>query len=403
MAISGGLACAADWPQWHGLNRDGYSPETGLLKTWPEDGLKPLWVAEGLGEGFSSATVVDGCIYVTGMNRENAEGALFAFDLSGRRLWRTPYGPEWNDTYPGARSSATIDAGCAYILSSMGLMVCFDAKTGAIVWQEDVVKKFQGLPPKCGFNESVLVDGSKVICTPGGPDASLVALDKRTGQTIWTSKGFSDQSAYCSPLLIERGGTRLIVTITTRHVVGLNADTGEMVWSQSFDTEAEDPNHSVSPAYRDGHLYATSGHRKGGQMFEVAPDGKECHLKWEDVTLSNLHAGVMLIDEHVYGSNLKDKWVCLEAEGGAVVSETSAAGTNAFIYADGLLYCYGEKGMLSLVNVSPKGYEPISQFKVTQGGGQHWAHPVIADGQLYIRHGDALIAYTINRDSHPLN
>ncbi|MCX5757822.1 MAG: PQQ-like beta-propeller repeat protein [Candidatus Hydrogenedentes bacterium] len=395
LLVASAAGYCADWPQWHGLNRDGHSPETGLLKEWPAEGLKPLWVADGLGTGFSAVTVADGFVYATGMAGENNEGALSAFDLSGRRQWRTPYGPEWNDTYPGARSSPTVDTGRLYILSSMGRLVCFNAKTGAIEWSEDMAKKFDGVMPRCGFAESLLVDGNKVICTPGGKDAGLVALDKKTGQTLWTSRGFSDQSAYCSPILVERGGNRLIVTITARHVVGISPVSGAVVWSQPFDTEAEDPNHSVSPVYNDGCLYATSGHRKGGQMFEIAADGKQSNLKWEDTTLSNLHGGLVIVDGYLYGTNLKDKWVCLELKSGAVMYEAAGVGMGSVTYVDGMLYCYGEKGTLALVKASPKGFEIVSSFKETHGAGQHWAHPVISGGRLYIRHGDALVMYVI--------
>jgi outer membrane protein assembly factor BamB len=357
--------------------------------------LTPLWVAEGLGKGLSSATVAKGCLYVTGMADTNNEGALSAFDLTGKRLWRTAYGREWDQTYPGARCTPTFDDGRLYLLSSTGFLVCFDAASGAVAWSQDIAKQFGGEMPRCGFVEPPLIDGDRLLCTPGGKDASLVALDKKTGATLWTTAGFSDMSAYCAPILIERGGARWAVTITARHVVRLDPATGQIAWSQPFDTEAEDPNHSVTPVYQDGCLYATSGHRKGGQMFELAPDGKQSTLKWSDATLNTLHGGVVAVDGYLYGTNLKSKWVCLDLKTGAVMYEADGVGMGSPIYADGMLYCYGEKGILALVNASPKGYDLVSRFKVTQGSEQHWAHPVLSDGRLYIRHGDALIAYSI--------
>ena len=225
-----------------------------------------------------------------------------------------------------------------------------------------------------------------------------MALEKKTGRTIWTSQGFSDQSAYCSPILVERAGRRLIVTITARHVVGLEAGAVLLAWSQPFDPEAQDPNHSVSPVYQDGCLYATSGHGDGGRMFEISPDGKQICLKWTDKILNNLHGGVVVVDGYLYGTNLKDKWVCLDLKNGAVMYEAGGVGMGSVAYADGMLYCYGEKGTLALVKASPKAYELVSSFKVTHGAGQHWAHPVISGGRLYIRHGDVLIAYHIRSE-----
>ncbi len=388
-------APGADWPQFRGLNRDGKSPETGLLKSWPADGLRPLWVAEGLGQGFSGATVADGIVYVTGMAEVSHEGALLAFNLDGKLLWRTPYGQEWEQSYPGARASVTIDAGRLYLLSSPGLLVCCDVKTGATLWSKDITKTFGGEMPRCGFVEGLLVHGGIIMCTPGGKDAALAGLDKQTGETRWVSRGFGGLSGYCSPILVERGGKHLALTLTARHLVGVDPVTGSIAWSEPFDPVAEDPNHSVSPVYENGCVYATSGHGEGGRMFEVSPSGEAIHAKWTDKSLNNLHGGVVAVGGYLYGSNLKGKWVCLDLNTGAVMYEAAGVGMGSVAYADGMLYCYGEKGTLGLAKASPSGFELVGSFKVTQGSGQHWAHPVIAGGRLYIRHGDVLLAYDI--------
>lgn len=387
---------ARDWPQFRGLHRDGCSPETGLLEAWPENGLEALWVAAGLGKGFSSAAIVDDRVYVTGMLGEENEGYLFRFDLSGKLEWRQPYGPEYTGTYPGPRGTPTFAAGRAYLMSGTGRVVCCDAASGAVAWSRDVAGEFRGEIPKMGFNESLLVDGGKVFCTPGGPDASLVAIDAANGNTLWTTKGFGEQSAYCSPILIERGGSRLLVTLTAKSVVAIAPESGILVWHFPFDADEVDQNHSIMPVYQDGHLYVTSGHRKGGQMLELSPDGRQVTLGWSDETLGALHGGVVLVDGHLYGSNTKAKWVCLKLTDGAVCYEADGAGMGSVAYADGMLYCYGEKGTLALVKASPAAHETVSSFKITQGTAQHWPHPVIAGGRLYIRHGDALIAFDIS-------
>lgn len=391
-------AFSADWPQWRGQNRDGKSLETGLRKEWPEEGLKPLWVIEDLGKGYSSVAVAGEFVYVTGMAGKNNQGVLFAFDLAGNLKWRILYGPEWHEQHPGTRSTPTVDGNRIFVLTGMGRLVCFNAMTGMIRWSEDVARTFGGEAPVMGFAESVLIHENKVICTPGGKDASLVALEKTSGRTIWTSKGFSEQSAYCSPILIERGGKRLIVTITAKSVVGLDPETGHLIWRQPQDPDAEDPNHSITPVHQEGCIYVTSGHGKGGQMLELSPDGQRISQRWVDRTLNCLHGGVVLIDGYIYGTNGKGKWVCLDLENGEVMYEAKGVGMGSMVYADGMLYCYGQKGTLGLVRVSPRGYELVSDLKVTYGKGQHWAHPVISGGRLYIRHGDALMAYDIRAE-----
>ncbi len=386
---------ADDWPQFRGPHRDGISRETGLLQSWPAKGLTPLWTAEGLGDGYSSAAVSNGRLFTTGMMPDTKEGVLTALDLSGKVLWKARCGPEWDQMYPGSRSTPTVDGDRLYELTGVGRLICMNVADGQTVWLRDLPKEFQGEAPRCGFAEAPLLYGTTVICTPGGKDAALVALDKSTGKTIWTTNGFTDQSAYCSPILIERGGLHIVVTITARHVAGIDADTGAVLWLHPFDTTAEDPNHSVAPVYDSGMIYVTSGHRKGGQMLELADNGRSVTLRWEDTVLDTSHGGLIALGGYVYGSNAKGKWVCLELKTGRVCYESDRVGAGSLTCAGGMLYCYTEKGMLNLVKATPNAYESVSSFKITKGEGQHWAHPVIANGKLYIRHGQCLMAYDI--------
>lgn len=389
------LAHAADWPQFRGPDRNGQSPETGLLAAWPAEGLTPVWSIEGLGEGFSSAVIAKGRIYVTGMLGEDKQGYLHAYDLDGKRLWSTPYGKEWDKTYPGTRYTPTIEGGAAYLLSGHGVVSAFNAESGALLWQRDVAKDFGGVAPAMGFAESLLIDGDRLIVTPGGPDASVVALNRANGETRWTSKGLSDQSAYCSPILIEPGGTRLIVTLVTATLAGLNPETGEVVWRMPFDETEELQNHAVAPVYADGLLYATSGHRKGGVMYELSPDGKSIAQRWTDETLNNHHGGVIFREGYLYGSTMSGRWVCLAASDGAVKWEERGVGKGSVTWADGHFYCYSEKGTLGLAQATPEGLTVVSKFEIGLGEGVHWAHPSIANGRLYVRHGDVLLAYSL--------
>jgi len=392
---------ADDWPQFRGPNRDGKSAETGLLEKWPEGGPKLLWEASGLGIGFSSVAIADGFVYTTGML--DSEGFLFAYDLVGNLQWKESYGPEWRRSQRGTRTTPTVDEGRVYVFSGMGVMVCFDAKTGKKIWELNTLDKFQGKNITWGMSGSPLIDGRKVYCMPGGKNGVVVALDKMTGQTIWTTTGIDESSAYCSPILIERGGKALLVTMIQKSVICVSADDGKLIWRVPYETSYDTA--IITPIYHDGCIYVTSvvedKFTTGGVMLELSADGTAVTKKWSDQTLDCHHGGVVLVDGYLYGSNFKGitrgDWVCLDWKTGKVMYEATWNGNKgSIIYADGMLYCYDENtGDVALVVASPKAFEIVSSHRVTKGEGSHWAHPAISDGRLYIRHGDALMAYDI--------
>jgi outer membrane protein assembly factor BamB len=329
------------------------------------------------------------------MTVDTHRGVLTSTKLDGSRNWQIDYGAEWEGQQPGTRCCPAVNDGHVYILSGHGVLVCADVQTGGKVWEVDIAKRFGGTAPACGFAESLLIDGDNIICTPGGKDATVVALDKRNGETVWTSAGLSEQSAYCSPILIERGGLRLIVTMPVQSIVGIDASNGKVIWRTPFDENEQLQNHSVTPVYADGLLYATSGHGKGGRMYALSPDGRTIEKKWEDVSLNTNHGGLVFVDGHIYGASSTHRWICLRANDGTELYRTSGVGMGSIIYAEGNLYCYGEKGTLGLVRAKPDAYELVSSFKNPQGKGPHWAHPVISDRRLYLRHGETLSVFDI--------
>jgi len=282
-------------------------------------------------------------------------------------------------------------------------MVCFNAKTGEKLWQVDTLTKFDGKNIRWGMSGSPLIDGRKVYCTPGGKKGIVVALDKMTGQTIWATAGLDELSAYCSPILIERGGNRLLINLIQKSIVCVDADTGKVVWREPYETPSDTG--SVTPVYEDGHLYVTSAvereFTRGGVMFELSANGTSVAEKWNDQALDCGHGAVVLVDGYLYGSTFdgipKGDWICLDWNSGKVMYKTTwNENKGSIIYADGMLYCYDENtGDLALVEPSPKHFEIVSSFRITEGDGKHWAHPAISDGRLYIRHGDALMAYDI--------
>jgi outer membrane protein assembly factor BamB len=388
------LSCplmAGDWPQFRGPTRDGIASETGLMKQWPQQGPKMLWSYADLGKGYASLTVVGGKIYTTGC--EDKTGFLYCFDTAGKLLWKVPYGPEWTGSNPGTRTTPTFDGGKLYLMSGNGLMTCRNASDGKEVWAVDTAKKFGGKNIQWGISESVLVTGDKVICTPGGPNASVVALNKATGETIWTTKTLSNKSAYCSPLLINRGSNKSILTILDTEIVGINLADGKVLWhvphKVSYDINA------VSPAYKDGKIYVTNGYKHGGFMMELNADGTNVTKKWTEKDLDVHHGGVVIVGSDIIGASTNGQWMCLDMNTGKVKYADKGVGKGAVIDVDGLIYGYGENGTVGLIEPGPKGFKLISSFAIKKGDAEHWAHPVVSNGVLYIRHGTALMAFDI--------
>jgi outer membrane protein assembly factor BamB len=371
-----------------------------LLKKWPEGGPKLLWKLENLGTGYSSVSITRETIYLTSI--EEKQGYLTAIDLKGTIKWKKNYGPVWTKTFPESRTAPTIDGDRLYIVSGMGKVICYDAQTGTEKWAVEAVQKFNGEYPSWGIAESPLIVDDKVIATPGGKDASLVALNKMTGETIWKTTGLSELGSYCSPILVAWGGKKIIVTQLDKSFVGIDASNGKVLWTDAFASYQNDPKgiNPVTPLYYDGKIYVTSGYDDGGALYELSADGTKISRKWIDKTLDTHHGGVVLIDGYLYGSNWlsnrKGNWVCLEWNSGKVMYEQEWHNKGPIIFADGMLYCYDEKdGNFALVNLNPQNFEVVSSFKVSFGSGPHWAHPVISDKRLYIRHGDALMVYDI--------
>ena len=389
--INAGLVSAADWPQWGGPQRNNQSAETALLDSWPTNGPRLSWSVSGLGKGYSSIAVAGDKVLTAGM--VGSDGILSAFDVKGLRRWKTTYGQEWTGSNQGSRSTPTVNGDQVYLMSSQGKLVCFGLANGKIKWSVDTLKEFKGKNIGWGISESVLVDGKNVICTPGGQDASVVALDKMTGKTVWTSKGLSESSGYCSPILVERGGTRLIVTLTAKSVVGLDAAAGTVLWTYPHQT-SNDVN-AVTPLYQDGCLFVTSGYGAGSAMLQLSADGREVKELWSQKQLDNHHGGVVLLDGVIYGTTFRGSWVALDFKTGQVKFQAPAVGKGSVIAAAGLLYGYGENGLFALMEPTSTELKIISSFRVPLGSNEHWAHPVIADGRLYLRHGDALMCFDI--------
>lgn len=387
-----------DWPQWQGPNRDNKSTETGLLKSWPEGGPKMLWSFEGLGEGYSTVSIANDMIYTTGLADSN--GSLFAFDMQGNLKWKKLYGPEWIKDHAGTRGTPAINDGCVYVISGFGKVICFDAVTGEQKWSADVFKDYNGGDyTSWGIAESPIIIGDKVFCTPGGKTTEMVALDKKIGQKIWTTKSIGENAAYCTPQVIQKQDTTMLVTMLAQNIIAVDSANGAIIWQYDcnhYEAKPKEINPNT-PLYAEGCIFVTSGYGKGSGKIRLADDGKSvAAVEWKNADLDCHHGGVVLVNGYIYGSNQAGDWICLDWKDGSVKWKTkSPAGKGSVAYADEMLYCYGETGTAALVKPSPEGFNMVSSFKVPKGKGMMWAHPVICGGTMYIRYGDALMAYDI--------
>ena len=387
------LGREAEWPQWRGPNRDGVSTETGLLKAWPQGGPKLLWTAQGCGKGYVAPAISQGLIYTSG---DIGNGCfVIALDLNGELKWRTPNGNAWTKDYPGARGTPTVSGGMVHHLNAHGDLACLDARSGNKLWLRNVLKEFGATNITWALAESVLVDGDNVICRPSGREACLVALDRKTGRTVWTSKGTGEQATHSSSILFAFAGVRHVVSLTTGAVVAVNADNGEPLWRHgvSFGNQT-----IPTPIYSNGCVFITT-ERFCGSLKLTMEDGRLAPKElWRKPGFRTYMSGAVLVDGHLYGFHgvHTGNWCCVDFSTGKTRWTVRGIPKGGLTYADGMLYCVGERGTVSLVKATPEAHELVSRFKVPGGGsGPTWAPPVVCGGRLYVRHGDCLYAFDI--------
>jgi len=389
---------APSWPRFHGPKGDSISTETGLLKQWPDGGPKLLWRAKGLGKGFSGVTVADGRILTSGDVDDDL--VVFCLDLEGRVLWQTKNGAAWTKTGPhGSHGTPTLDGDRVYHENAHDEIVCLDAKSGAKIWGVNLRSEFRGAGDGFGRGESLLIDGDRVICSPGG-EVAMAALDKRTGRTLWKSPSAGEPAGYASPILAETQGLRILLTMASRSLIGVNADNGDLLWRFEHYTPRYVAN-CVNPVYHDGHVFVSGGYGLGSALLKIDVQGQKASVRpvWRSTELDNRHGGVILLDSFVYGAshfNNKARWVCLDWKTGKKTWADRGIGEGSLCCADGMLYTMNERRKVGLVRPAPGGYDLVSQFTLPEGGeGPTWAHPVVCGGRLYLRHGDRLYAYDV--------
>jgi len=402
-------AFAADWPTFRGADRTALAPDTQLLESWPADGPPLVWETTGAGRGYASVAIVGNRIYTLGDGLSTAadkDEYLSCFDrTTGRQLWKTKTGEPWNDgkeSWQSSRSTPTVDGDMVYVITPHGMLVACRAADGAEVFRVDLKERFGGKKGDAwGYSESVLIDGDRLICTPGGEQAAVVALDKKTGADIWTCPMDDLRGAGHSSIVVsEVQGRRIYVQTTASGPIGVDAATGALHWRYPIDqTVAVIP----TPIIRGDLVFFSAGYRRGGALLRQVPqaDGGVTieEIYGLNTDLANKHGGIVLVGDHLYGDS-DDKGIpfCAELMTGKILWKQRGSGKNSatMMAADGHIYIRYSDGTLSLVKADPAEYREVGSFTVPGSGERpSWAHMVILDGLLYLREDDAILCYDL--------
>lgn len=382
------------WPQWRGPRRDGVSGEAGLLGQWPERGPKLLWKTDGLGKGWSSPIIVNDRLYISGDVDDDL--VVFAFDLDGAPVWTAKNGRRWVKPYPGARATCACSDGRIYNMNAHGRVVCLDSKSGDEIWAVDVLDRFEAENITWALSECLLIDGPRAIVTPGGRKALMAALDKRTGRTIWATPPLGDdKTSHSSPILFQHAGRRLIANCSAAHGFGVDAETGELLWTVPLSNP-----HGVNastPVYGSGRVYYVTARAQMGRQYRLhAGQGAVSAEHVWTSPLDSVTGGSVLVDGTLFAATyLKPKqWLAVDWGTGQTKHEQKGLTTGAAIYADGRLYCLDEQANVALVD--PGNLSIVSRFRLVPDRVRDaWAHPVLLDGRLYLRYHDSLFCYDV--------
>lgn len=397
------VAMGADWPQFRGPNRDGVSSEVGLLKKWPSGGLKELWSVTDLGAGHSTLTIQDGRLFTMGDHPEDNTNVLHVRSVKdGKEIWKKkvgkPGGPGWGD-FKGPRSTPTADGDRVYALGQYGELVCFLVEDGGEVWRRHYTDDFGGPLPEWGFSDSLLIDGSKLLCMPGGEQGCVVALDKMTGKVLWRSTDFKDKAEYASLIRVVVDGVAQYLALTMSHLAGISVDDGSVLWKAERKGQTAV---CATPIYKDNHIYVTSGYGVGCNLFEVRKKDGEFRAKeiYKNKVMVNHHGGAVLVGDHIYGYSDGKGWVCQNFKTGKMKwREKKKLGKGTITYADGCFYLRdeGKTSTIALIEASPDGYKELGRFDQPhhRSDANGWAVPVVLGGRLYLRDQEWLFCFDV--------
>jgi len=386
--------------EWRGPDRNGIYLDRDLLKQWPEAGPALVWEYEGVGNGYGSPVFTPDKMYITG--EKDSLAWLFAFDLSGKLIWKRDYGKEWVASFNGSRCAPTIAGNLVYATSGLGNIYCFDCHSGEKKWSVDMINDLHGQYPLYGISEAVAIDGDRVFCTPGGRDTNVVALNRHTGKILWINKGHGERPGYNQPRVIHLRKRNVLVTITAYEMLGLDTKTGELLWAHEMDNVPVadrklglGDTHANTVLFEKGCLYYAEGDGNCGMKFQLSSDGSTIREIWRNKAFDSYMGGIVKVGDYLYGSTMASPgFMSISAETGETGKELKIA-SGAVIAADSMLYYYNFRGEMMLISADPPGMEVVSKFRITKGAKEHFAHPVIHDGKLYVRHGNVLQAFQI--------
>jgi outer membrane protein assembly factor BamB len=388
-------ADSPSWPEFHGPGRTNISPETGLLKKWPDEGPPLVWKFSQCGRGYSGVTIAEGMIFTAG-DFDDVE-TLLTLDMDGRLLWKADNGEAWHGASPGSRTMPTYSEGVLYHMSPHGRLAAFDAKSGKPLWNVDLKSRFDSQFGVWSLAENVVVDGGKVLCMPGGPKGRVVALDKQTGKTLWANTEIEQTAAYCSPVVVTHDGARQLLTMTQESVLGVDVQTGKLLWTAPFVPKS--PQNALTPVYHDGYVFVACGHSSGGTLFKIDQDSGTASQVWYREDLDNCHGGAIYMDGKLFGCGCRQggkNFYCVDYLTGRTLKLDKTLGKVGITSADGMLYCLNHQGTMSLLAVTPDGFEIVSQFSLgKRPANSYLAHPVICGGRLYLRCDQDLFVYDI--------
>lgn len=392
-AAAGGQA--QFWPEHHGPGRTNISSDKNLLKTWPQGGPRRLWTYSDCGSGYSGVAIAEGMIFTAGdFDRQEQ---LVALDLDGNFRWKAPNGDAWRRSSPGSRATPTYSEGVLYHMNPTGRLAAYQARSGKELWAVDLKERFDATYGIWALSENIIVDGDKVICMPGGPTGRVVALDKKTGKTLWANTEIEDYAAYCSGTIVDYGGHRQLLTLTQRSVVSVAVDNGRLLWSAPF--RPTSPQNALTPVFHNGYVFVACGHSSGGTVMKLDMASRTASRVWYREDLDDCHSGAMLIDGRLYGASCRTSgstFYCVEFLTGKTIKAEETLGKVGITFAEGKIYALNHQGTMYLLDLTDDGFEIVSQFVVERKGANNYlAHPVVCGRRLYIRCHEELHVYDI--------
>jgi len=396
LLLASDFGSSPSWPEFHGSGRTNISSDQGLLKEWPEGGPRLIWTYSQCGKGYSGVAIAQGMIFTAGdFDREEM---VLALDMDGNLLWKSPNGDAWRGPSPGSRSTPTYNDGALYHMNPSGRLAVFEARSGKPIWAVDLKSRFDAKFGIWAFAENVIVDGGKVLCMPGGPRSRVVALDKRTGNTLWVNTEIEHSAAYCSGIIVNHGGVRQLINMTQRSVFGLNVEIGEIVWSAPFVPMS--PQNALTPVFHDGYVFVACGHSSGGTLMKTNLDLGTASTIWHRRDLDDCHSGAFLLDGKLYGSSCRQggrSFYCVDFLTGKTIKLDKTLGKVGITCAEGMIYALNHQGTMFLLAATPDGFDMVSRFELKRKpANSYLAHPVVCGGRVYIRCGQDLYAYDVS-------